>query len=371
VEGYQISIEGIAIMRVNRLEFLQQLESVSPGLSTRDILEQTSCFVFEDGMVKTFNDEVACFHPTALKTFKGSVIAAPLLAVLRKMDEEELDLSEGTKEGGEGELVISGKRRGFAVRMDSEISLPLNLVETPGKNWSPLHPDFGEAIQRVQQCASNDLSTYKLTCVHITPKYMEATDNYHIIRYKIKSGVTEPTLIRRTSIKHLVHLGMGEFNMTETWAHFRNSNGLRLSCRRTVEEYCDGTATLAQTGSPMTLPKGLAEAVEKAHVFSSENVDDDQILIDLRPGKLRIKSEGNSGRYWEIKKLKYDGPELSFRIAPAMLKDLCNQHNECEITSDILKVNGGKFVYVTTLGVVEQEEAATKEVDKPKSKSKK
>lgn len=341
-------------MRVNRLELLQQLESVSAGLSTRDILEQTSCLVFQNGMVHTFNDEVACTIPTALKKLKGAVAAAPLLAILRKLDEDELDLtSEVGKE--DGQLVVSGKKRSCGIRMDATISLPLDLVEKPGKVWSELHPDFGEAIQLVQQCASNDLSTYKLTCVHITPKYMEATDNYHIIRYRIKSGVTEPTLIRRTSIKHLVNLGMNEFNMTETFAHFRNPNGLLFSCRRTVEDYVDGGESLKQTGSPMALPKGLAEAIEKAHIFSSENVDENQVLVELRPGKLRVKGQGISGWYREIKKLKYDGPALSFQIEPALLMDLCNRHNECEVTADMLKVNGGKFIYVTSLGVAEKE----------------
>ena len=45
---------------INRELFLEQLESVQPGLSTREIIEQSSCYVFRGGEVITFNDEIAC-----------------------------------------------------------------------------------------------------------------------------------------------------------------------------------------------------------------------------------------------------------------------------------------------------------------------
>jgi hypothetical protein len=67
--------------RINREEFLRNLESVEPGLSPREILEQSSCFIFQKGWIKTFNDEVACKIKSPLK-LEGAVQAAPLLAIL-------------------------------------------------------------------------------------------------------------------------------------------------------------------------------------------------------------------------------------------------------------------------------------------------
>ena len=46
-------------MRVSREKLMQALEAVSPGLANRELIEQSSCFVFKSGMVMTFNDEVA------------------------------------------------------------------------------------------------------------------------------------------------------------------------------------------------------------------------------------------------------------------------------------------------------------------------
>ena len=78
-------------MKINREELLNQLESVQPGLSIREIIEQSSCFVFQDGKVITYNDEIFCSQKTPLK-IKGAVLAAPLIALLRKMVETEVDI---------------------------------------------------------------------------------------------------------------------------------------------------------------------------------------------------------------------------------------------------------------------------------------
>ena len=54
-------------MKIDREEFLKQLESVLPGYSTKEVIEQSSCFVFKKGRVYTYNDEIACSQTTSLK----------------------------------------------------------------------------------------------------------------------------------------------------------------------------------------------------------------------------------------------------------------------------------------------------------------
>ena len=53
-------------MKINRMNLLNVLESVHPGLSKRDMVEQSACFVFQGGRVITFNDEIACSLETEL-----------------------------------------------------------------------------------------------------------------------------------------------------------------------------------------------------------------------------------------------------------------------------------------------------------------
>lgn len=339
--------------RLNREHLLQQLEAVQPGLSTREIIEQSSCIIFRDGEAMTYNDEIACRCKTDLD-ITAAVRAEPLLAVLRKLQEDEVVI-----EAGEGELLVQGKGRKSGIQMEQNITLPIDVVEVPTK-WRPLPSDFNDAILLVQQCAGKDESAFKLTCVHVHPDYVEACDNYQLSRYTLRTGAKKPYLVRGSAIKHITSLGMVETSETTAWVHFRNPVGLVLSCRRYLEDFPSLDAMLSMKGTPTTLPKGLIEAADIAQIFSAENADQNQVMIDMRPGKVRLKGQGASGWYSEVKKLAYDGEPISFLISPVLLMELINRHNDCEITSETLRVKTGKFVYVSCLGTPE---TTTKEAE--------
>lgn len=330
--------------RINREKFLQALESVRPGLSQKDIVEQSSCFIFRDGEVMSFNDEVACRMVSGLATdFTGAIPAAPLLAILEKLLEEELQIDIM-----ESELVLTGKGRRSGITMEQEVTLPVEHVEKPGE-WLPLHKDFCEAIGVVVLCASKDESRFGLTCVQIHPKWVEACDDQQLCRWRMKTGLANPTLVRSSSIKFITSLGMTEFSETEGWMHFRNDQGLVLSCRRYMEDYPDLGEILKVSGVQTALPKGLVEAADKAQVFSAENTENNLVLIDLLPGKLRIKGQGVLGWYKEAKKISYTGHPMSFMISPQLLMDLVKRHSTCELCGDKLKVDGGSYIFVCCL----------------------
>ena len=52
---------------IPREAFLRTLEAVQPGLDPTGAIEQSSCFIFKDGAVMTFNDEVSCRMDLSLK----------------------------------------------------------------------------------------------------------------------------------------------------------------------------------------------------------------------------------------------------------------------------------------------------------------
>lgn len=338
-------------MKINREELLNSLESVQPGLSKREIVEQSSCFVFTEGRVMTFNDEVACSHKTSLN-INGAVQAEPLLAILRKLGEPEIELTAGG-----GELKYRGKRRQGGVRMEDEVILPIDMVDTPAEDqWRPLPSEFSEGVALVERCAGKDESAFSVTCVHIYPKFVEAYDNLQVARYHMRTGVKEPILVRRHSIKHIHPLGMTEVSETDAWLHFRNPAGLVLSCRRYTRNELDPGSMLDIdkvidfTGEPTILPKGLAEAAEKAEIFSQENSDGNYVRVELRAGKLRLTGRGVSGWYQEVKDVKYKGADIVFMVEPKLLVAITNEYNDCQITDRRLKVDNKKFVYVTALG---------------------
>lgn len=335
-------------MKVDREELLRKLEAVAPGLSAKEAVEQSSCFVFMDGRVITFNDEIACSIACDL-ALKGAIVAMPLLNLLTKLVEKEIDITE--KEGG-AELLVKGKGRRAGITLEAEIALPIGAVDMPD-SWNKLDPEFADAVGVVQQCASKDANNFHLTCIHITPDYVEACDNFQLARYPVQTGVGESCLVKRDSLKHVTGLGMTEISETKTWLHFRNPVGLILSVRREVLDYEDLGPILDMEGVPTTLPGGLAEAVEKAEIFSAENSENNVVLVELKNDQLRIKGVGVTGWYEERKSVKYEGDPISFSISPKLLVDVTARTNDCFITAGRLKISNGKFEYVTCLGKVE------------------
>lgn len=341
-------------VRVKREELLRRLQSVAPGLAAKEVVEQSSCFAFQNGKVYSYNDELACQCPSGLgKTFAGAVLAKPLLELLEKLPEDEVEVDIG-----EGELVIVGKRRRAGIRMEAEITLGIGNVETP-ETWRELPPGFNDAVEVVGTCASADDARFSLTCVHVHPKWLEACDNYQLLRYRLKTGAEKPFLVKRDALRHVTALGMAEIAETVNWVHFRNPNKLILSCRRYLEEYPDLNAVYDVEGAPVTLPGGLAEAVDKASVFLQDQ--DSKVLIHLSPGKLKVKGQGADGWFYETKKIEYTGTKMEFLVSPKLLVELTKRQVECEVAPERLKAKGAKWTYVAVLSKPEVKEQATPE----------
>lgn len=338
-------------MIISREELLKDLELTTPGLSNKDIVEQSSCFVFKEGQIITFNDDVACRLKTKID-ITGAVKADPLLSILKKLTEDTVELVES--EGDDGhELIIKGKKKSCGIRMEQEIFLPIEAVETPEK-WKALPSDFVEAVDMVKDCAGRDETQFALTCVHLHPDWIETSDTYQVARYTIKTGLKQSVLVRKESLKFITTLGMTEFSETKNWIHFRNSLGLILSCRRYIEEFRDMTDIFKIAGgTKTTLPRGLKEASEKAEIFSSDNIGDNLIKIHMKTGKVKVEGRGSTGWFSEIKNTDYEGKNLVFMISPALLIQIIDKHHACIISTDKLKVETDKFQYVTCLGVPE------------------
>lgn len=331
-------------MEINRKALLGTLESVQPGLSTEATVEQSDCFLFRDGRVFTYDDEVACSSECSVE-FTGAVKAKPLLELLQKLPEEVLEVEAGAKE-----LKIKGQRRRSGVRMEEEVLLAVDQINWPEDDgWKDLPKDFCEAVEVVRQCVSKDEGSFSLTCVHITPEFVESCDNYQATRFRLNTGFEQVALIRSRAILHLAAMSVVQFAEGESWIHFRNASGITLSCRRYSEEYPDLEDILTIDGTVAVLPEGLGEAVELAKIFSRENSDTTNVELTLTQNRLTISGEGPSGWYREVKKVQYEGDDLTFHISPAMLKAVVARSLECTIAHDKLWIDAGKFTFLTAL----------------------
>jgi len=339
-------------MRVNREELLKKLESVSVGLAKREIIEQSQCFVFKDGRLMTFNDEVAAWTSSPLKS-EGAVQAGPLLSLLRKLDEDEIDVEVQEKDGEAG-LVVKGKGRKSLVRMEAEVLLPVEAIEEPGR-WRKVPDELMDALKVAASCCGKDESHFILTCVHIAEDRVEASDDFQIVSYPMKTGVGSPMLVRRDSINKVLGVDPTEWAESDGWLHFRNTAGLTLSCRRYVEDYPEVGKFLKVDGSKTKFPKAIDDALDRAQIFSAESPEGNQVQVALAPGRLRLEGSGPSGWYREQKKIEYTGKELQFLIEPRLLLEISRRASECHVADGRIWIDAGKFTYVACTGTPEGE----------------
>lgn len=342
-------------MLVNRMELLEILQSVFPGVSQKDSIEQGSYFAFKGKSVWTFNGEICCKRrlPKGL-VLHGAVPAKPLISLLSKMVEDQV-----TVEVKDSVFNLIGKkrRRNAGIRMDMEVTLPVDQAERAGDEWTPLHEDFLEAVRVVQDCAGEDESKFALTCIHIHPKWIEACDAMQMTRFRLPTGFSEKFIIKKKALKYVASFDMTEFNETDSWVHFKSPSGLIMSCRRYMEEYpnLSPVVKFPLELTEITLPNGMEDVANKAAIFSSENKDENRLLVSIKSGIIKIDGVGNSGWYSESRKCRYAGPDVVFTVSPAMLIEIVKRNTECVIAEGKLKIKNDKWVFVAYLGHVNKE----------------
>lgn len=346
--------------RIKRSDLLATLESVRPGLSVSDTLEQSSCIVFSNGWAFTFNGEVAARTKTGLPPeFEGAVKADPLFRVLTTFPDDEVEVRMT-----DAEVQIrgtsKGDRRKAGIRFEPEVVLPIEEVETPG-GWRKLPPDFGEAVAKVRNTVGKNKEQFLTLCIHVHPEWLESCDRYQVTRYNIATGVDAAFLVREKALQHVVSTGMTRISETPNWVHFRTGGSLIYSFRRYVETYPDMAPMLEFRGTPTVLPRGAESAATLAAVFSSEDKDNNKVLVTLSDGTMTVRGDASFGWAEEELRVTYDGPATEFRINPDLLIQIVKEHKNGEIGPGRLRVSGEKWVYVTQLAKAKKEKKDERE----------
>lgn len=331
---------------LDRKDFLQRLLMVGPGLSKNKTVQQSSSVIFKKGRLYTLSQEIACSIISGLETdIEGSVAAETLTEVVKLLPDNEIDILV------KGSILILKTISKKRCRLPLEpITLPIDEVERPdNKQWKMLDPDFADAVDLAVRCCNKANKVdegFAKICVHMTPKWIESSDNCRAIRYRIQTFVKDPILIRGETIKCMCQLGMTKGQETEGWLHFRSPMGLRLSLRKhPVEHYPDQAELFKCRGRRIAFPKELVDAAQLAGLFENEG----NVKIQMSVGKLTIIGENLNGEYSAQMKAEYKGKDVAFLVAPKLISELVARYSECELTDRTLRVDGGKFVFITAL----------------------
>jgi DNA polymerase III sliding clamp (beta) subunit (PCNA family) len=347
-------------MEVQRENLLNALLAVKGGLASKEIMEQSTSFIFQGGKVSTFNDEVAIRHPVDLD-ITAAVPSEKLLDYLTRCKAETVEVEV---EGNEMKIHSGRSRAGFSIC--PEIKLDMSEIGNPIK-WKAIPEDLVEAIQFALFSASTDMTKAILTCVHIKDDFVESCDDFRLTKRTMKSSMVDgdELLIPATSAQKLIKFDVKKYSVTKGWAHFKSSNGATLSCHAFNQEYPDTSELLEMEGEKITLPKRMSEMVERARIFSNAAfAQDEKVTISIGDGALEIEGRSEQGWCTERAKMEYDGKPKRFQVHPDFLAQMLSLLNEIVIgdPSDEnakIKLEGENFVHVVSM-MAEEEKPAPK-----------
>lgn len=306
-------------MIVSREKLLAALAAVEPGLADRDIVDQSTCYVFDGKHVCTFNGEVVCRMPVPAG-MRGAVPAAALQKLLLKYTVPKLSIK-----CGKSRIQVSSKSQGTATMVyDTEVKLPTKSIVLP-KKWHKLPPTFSGALMDALSCAGKDEGKFMLTCVHITNTQVEACNNYQACRCLCKVPVRKELLLRGSAAQHVAKAAMVALGETKTWVHFKNADGLIMSCRKYDDEYPNLDPIVKVQGKRFAFAAKLKGACERAQVFAAEEDNNAAVQVSLQKGKVTIIGQGKSGKFVEEEPAKYAGQPATFLISPIVLKRIIDE----------------------------------------------
>lgn len=332
-------------MKINRIELLQALDAVQPGLATKELIEQSQSFVFSNGSVITYNDEISVSHPIAID-IEGAVKAKELYDLLMRIKQDEIEI-----EMKKNELRIKSKRTKAGITLEAEINMPLDKMDPVGK-WRKLPKNFCEALRFCAFTASQESNKPALTCLLVDGRYVLSCDGFRFTRYDMGEDVDvkHQLMIPAKASASLVNYEPIKYNASGAWIHFKTKQGSIFSCKTFEEKYPNIDHLLKIKGTKIKMPKNLIDILARAEVFSkSENITDASVDITVTKNLLMVSTRNESGWLKESAKIKYDGDEVTFSINPDFFKVSIKLLNDIVVGDNTMKLKGKNFIHVVCL----------------------
>ena len=306
-------------MIIAREKLLAALAAVEPGLADRDIVDQSTCYVFSGKHVCTYNGEVVCRMPIPAG-LHGAVPAAAFQKLLLKYTVPKLSI-----QCGKTRIQVASKTQGTAtIVYDTEIKLPTKSIALP-KQWHKVPPSFSGALMDALSCVSKDESKFVLTCVNVAPTHVEGCNNYQACRCQCKVPVRKSLLLRGSAAQDVAKAAMVAMGETKTGVHFKNADGLILSCRKYDDDYHNLDPIVKLEGHRFALPSKLKGACDRAAVFAAEDGGQVTVKVAMANSKVTISGEGKSGTFTEQEPCKYKGSPVEFLVSPSVLKRIIDE----------------------------------------------
>ncbi len=328
-------------MKINTVKLRNALSIVKPGLSSKEVLEQTTSFAFSAGRVITYNDEISLSHPFEGE-FEGAIKAEELYGLLSKIDKDEIEM-----EINDTQLLIKSGRIKAGLKLESEIRLPLKSVPDKMEKLTDPKVFLGFLSMALKTC-SHDMTQPKLTCVSVgSDGVLIGSDSYRLIYCEGPKLPVESFLLPASSALEVVKTNPTHIALEKGWAHFKNADGTVISCRKIEDTYISDDRiedVLTVKGkNKIEFPAKIEEVISRVQQFAKrDSVLDELVEVSIDNGKITLKASSEETGSWieEKASIDFEGT-IKFNMTPSLLRDIFNLTHTALLDPSLTKM---KFV---------------------------
>jgi len=331
---------------MKKQDLLIALETVKPGLASKEMIEQSTSFAFINSKVVTYNDEISLSHPIGNLEIEGAIQAEELYKLLNRLKKDEIEVEiKGS------ELLLQSGNTKAGLTLQQEIKLPLEEIGEQGK-WETLPEGFLPHVRRAMASCSRDMSRPVLTCVHISKEgVIEGSDGFQITRCQLEEEMPVKTfLLPASAAVEVTKLKPTKIAEGDSWIHFQAKEETILSCRIFEDTFPNTKEFMKVEGVEIILPKQIDEILDRAAVFAKrDHFLDESVTLTIGEKCVMVESKSDAGWFKESARMRYNDSPINFSITPYLLRDILKETNVCVVCENRLKFEGTGWGYITTL----------------------
>jgi DNA polymerase III sliding clamp (beta) subunit (PCNA family) len=335
-------------MQVKKTELLDALRAIKPAIASKEIIDQSTHFVFQKGEVRSYDDRVSINSEFDYNGPSFAIKADEFFKLISSLTSEKIELDLD----GDNKLKLKCGKTKATLNVDYQVKLP-DIDLPQDDDWIDLPSDFTASLKFSLFSVGKNASKPALTCICVEDNTIWSSDNDRLTKTQMESGIDDPNgmLIPGEAAKKLILYSPNGYYIDKSWIHFINDFNVIFSCRRVDVEYPDLEPFLKIKGSTVKLPETIIHSIERASIMSVDDFETDRfITVTATGGKILIKGKGPLGSIEESLKVEFDD-EFAFNIHPQHFIEILQLMNELTVSEkgNSILFKGKKFSHVISL----------------------
>ena len=341
------------MIKVNRKELLEKLNKLKLGLPRANIVQDDYCFLFYEGRIYTYNDDV-CISTKFEIEKDFAVRADEFLSAIQKGTSDTITLKIDEKV-----LVIKAGKYNAEVACTDSNNLQervLSLGMSKGRKWKKIPDGLLEGLKLCVFSVGSDMTNVIFTYINVNRDKVISSDEFRVSEYTMKEEIEDNLLLKGSVVVDLLKFNVNKYFDDKGGTYFKN-NDYTFWIRKDElgREFPDFSKDFKFKGDNLEFPDNIKDMVSFCSIFSQEDFDlRRKIEVRVENGKMTAKGETSGVGKGEVSAaIDYDKPEpISFEIHPGLFTEILSKTKRGKIGSDRILFRMKNFKHL--LGLVEE-----------------